>query len=928
MVALAIATLSCKKVQEEDPVIEQEPQAEEFEIVGVIHNAEDAIDVKTQYSFSPDEASATSAIFSWTAGDNIQLIVHNNDSFKEYVLSARSTSPTSTFQDNGNNERNPIGSIMQDGYDHTGYAIYPVVAPSALTYERGSSNTDVIVNLPSTYTLTTLENQLSMVPMIGVRSGSTNVYDFYAGVGVLAFKLSDVPTSATQVRITSLDENKPLSGKFHLQSNGSIAIENKAGSNSVSRTVTLPNRDSKQDITLYIPLPVGDIAANGIRIELLDGSSTPIFKRKYPNAFSIEQGVILRVNMGTPEWKKLGTGKFIDNFLWGKIMASNNSYSDALDDDIPDYVPVVIEQNIADPSQYRLVNPYGVAAAQFGYVPRATNYHAPDAYFTFTINSDSSVGFNQHTTGITVDSAGKTEDLIDGGSSYDKLISGERFSPKVVNLSPKYRYFGETSDGATYNRTNIYNQIQIIFPSAIGEYQPIISNIGQDVSNMLSSFSLTYSSPRTRLILARNNAIKISYDGAINTGGVDRCNFTSNDASIKRNSYINASGKWYLNWFVLESANNLCYQQGSIPFYALSAEDAAKVVGTFLRDVNQATPKKTSGTSATAEDDCLSLLGGNTLTIQKSDDVSKGNIMITGFAGYTYDLSGVLPTEGLTAGKKVYGSFNGAKAEFAANKGAADAFYTDGLTPCFISPCSDATSNKITLNYSENTLTANHNYFGIAKTNWIGNNSGGYVIYYEGSNADSRYKAQKTQGMIPLTVDMLSAFSTLSSAPSVPVDRLGGLAGLINRKGGNGNSNASWWCDYNATSTKTHETQGIWIQIDLGGSKTVRNFTLQFRTTYEDHGSPTKYRVAVSKDGNSWSFVTDEITIGYHKNTWHQKRIAAGDDYRYVRLCLTEAYFNGPGVYNSLLDKTIGSTPSSPDGTIYVNLDELQLWEN
>ena len=686
LAAIALATLSCNKEQD----INTELPADEkgLQIVGVIHNPEDGVDVKTQYTFSPDEATATAAIFSWKKDDIIRLIVHKDNSFDKYDLWAQSTSPTSVFEDINYNEKTPIGSIITNEYDHTGYAIYPVGAPCPLSYKRGDSNTDVIITLPSEYTLTTLDNQLSMVPMIGVRSGSTNVYDFYAGVGVFAFNIANVPTTATQVRITSLDENKPLSGDFHLQANGSIAIDQKAGSNSASRTVNLPDRAGTQSITLYIPLPVGDIAANGIRIELLDGSDTPIFKRKYPNAFSIEQGVILRVNMETPAWKKLGTGKFIDNYLWTR----------AIDKDKADYVDVVIEQNTADHKKFRLVDPYGAAATKFGY--SSTFSASRDSYLEFTVANPTTgstvTNFTTHKTGIALDTGPHHMELMypttyssDAdhavAGTFNKVVVGSESLPMIVQLAPVYAYVDAPS--TAYNYRSAYEMdkhgvFRIMFPGVSG-YGGNLS-VPAEGNAQLGVLSVSKDANPARIICAvstytdcqiaapQNNTyyVKAGFNGLTYTTSADNTG-SWGTTGLATESNLN-SGVVYLTWFTVDADEPTCvYDQGRTKMYYLNASDKNKYIGQY----SFSTLKAKTANYTTDFVDIKSK--SNTMTIAVSDNPQKGMFMLTEILGFNCDgtnnntsLCGadpiITPKTGTvnfdgdySAGNPQYGYFNG-----------------------------------------------------------------------------------------------------------------------------------------------------------------------------------------------------------------------------------------------------------------------------
>ena len=923
--AFAAITLSCTKEQEKPmaPVSEEDG----FEIIGVIHNEPES-DVKTQYSLDGASlAESTTATFSWTMNDEIKVVVYkSNQTPTHYRLQAKSTSPTSTFKSNGSNgiTYDPVGSVVQGGWIDTGFALYPVHDPetvkdsnpvpagAGLQYGKqsgeGKTNADIAVTLSQAYSLTSLDiDQMSVVPMIGIQrivnETPSTYYDFYPATGILAFTITNVPVSATAVQLTSFDDDEPLSGTFNLvKGSPAIAMENVV-TPSRTRSVNLPERDAEEDITVYIPLPVGTIS-NGLRIELLDGTANPIFRKKYSSALTIRRGQILRVNLDAPSWKRLGKGQFIDNQLWWRMI-----YNGEADADSMGYVDVVIEQNVNNLNQYRLVNPYKAAKDQYGFAVGGTP-DTPSDYFTFTVAGTAAgsavTAYDLHSTGITDGQFYYNVQIVyptDYDPSYSTalnmvLAEGDRDCPAVVQLAPVYQYKENTA--VKYDCTGKSDMIHIIFPCAVSDYQPVIDNIGSRSDEMLSNFSLVVSGSRTRLVLARENAIKLAYDDHILNYGQDKSNFTEDQNSIKWNASFNASGKWYLSWFVLESSGKNCFRQGSIPFNVLTAADKAKIASTFLRDIS------VSAVSAASLDADLNRLGGSTLVIEPSDDVSKGNIMITGFAGHTYDAAGVLDGSGITQGKPLYGNFDGTNAVFPANMTSDNAFYYENSAPRFVSPCSDKTDSQISLTYSEGSVTAGHRFLGLSKANWIGNNGGGYVIYYDGATDAARYSAHKTMGQIDLS-GKIEVSSTHASEGSVDY--------LYDK-----NASTYWHSNYAGTHA-LDEVYGIYMDIDLGESKTVSDFSLKFLTRSNiDHGLPTKYVIyGYNSSTESWDELVAETSITASSGTWFQQRVSSENSYRKIRFSVTESN----GDRNGSL-----KIPSAEQFYGYTHLAEMQLWEN
>ena len=905
LAGVAAITVSC---QQEQPITPESPIDEnDFEIVGVIHNADETPDSKTAYTLNgADLEHSTSAIFSWAQNDEIQLIVKNeNDgSLNKYRLYAKESSATSKFKDNGGYEKDPIGRIVSGEWNHTGFAIYPVSGPDYLSYSKGESVDDIRVTLSDSYTLTSLENQLALVPLIGIRRGETSYYDFHPGTGVLAFTLTNVPTSATSVRLTSLDDGKYLSGQFTLDSDAALKINSHVGSTGAqSRTVTFPSLAEKGSLTLYIPLPIGTLT-NGIRIELLDDvNDYPIFKKKYSQSLTIEQGVIKTVSLAAPsDWKKLGTGEFVDNFLFGKIAGADGaSYSDKIDIDIPDYVPVVVEQSLADPSQYRLVEPYKTAREQFGYSPRVAT--TPDKYLYFTISSaDGTITYhngdeNPYVTGMVVDAGNKIIKLQKkAGRTTDKLLDGTYDDPKVIQLDPVYKF---TDDSNFYhNDKERGNMIHLIFPGAKDDYKPVIT-LGDNPRTVVSSFNLTTVSPRVHLLLSKNNAVYTGCNWTYNNGGTVQDIYTSNQTGVDWSSYIDSSGPWYLIWHVYTESNIEVLRQGCFKFDALTTTDAANIdliAGTYLRDIH------TGSCSAAAVEKELNLKGGNTLTIEQSNDLSKGIVMISGFAGYNYNLEGsALSTDGLTAGSPLYGSFNGTAATFPYRSlSSADAFYTNGSTAHYISAATKDLDD-ITLNYSTDRIVTGGRWLADSGGSTVGT----YRIYWEDS-----YTAYRTSGQISLTGGMIKASSTAGD---------NNTSNLVDK-----DAATIWHAAYSGTHA-LNEEYGIYLDIDLGTGNTVTKFTLMFQDRDANvYNYPTKYKIyGYNSSTEVWDVLTGEDPVNAVTGigTWNQCRISDNETaYQKIRLSITETD-DQSGPFSTLVPSAEGN-----HGTTH--LAELQLWRN
>ena len=928
MALFAIAFSSCSKELEEpaadENAIQEVITEDEGEVIEIIGTLKDNALTKTQYT--ENEGTYT---FSWTGGDRIKLLVFKgaNTSAAHYTLAANSTSASSTFYNTNNGTTyDPIGNMpdaVGGGYSQTGFAIYPVENKKYVLSYSGTSNSTadgctVNVTLNSSYDLGAspdMNTQLSCTPLVGVRKGTTNEYDFSTAVGVLAITLTNIPSTATGLKITS--PSTALSGTFLLEAGSpDIKSDNYTGATLAdadrSRTVTFSGVSGTH--TFYIPVPVGTIPVvegKGLNIQLLDGTNYPVFSRSYTKELVVERNKIIPVGLSSPEWKKLGTGKFIDNYLWGYLIKNRN-----YDKDIFGYVDVDIYQNISDLYQYRITSPYSKAISEYSITHGTPSYGSysyadPDEYLEITVDNESSVpSFADHVTGITIDGYNDEIKLKDMNSSNDLILIGTATDPKVIQLAPKYNY---KDDRAGYDLSGSKNIIKIIFPSvSFSDYRTSFLSLGNSTMNSLKSTrgSSVYSA---RVVLSTLNDVQIAstlngYSCYTYQSYPSASLFDRSDGTYNWSSFVTSSGEWYLSWFSFASSsgedNAQVIAQGSVKVpNALGAADAAITLGTFLRDINIGTVWS-GGASVESR---LNLLGGNVITIEASDDTSKGNIMITGFAGHTFDLHGVLDEVGYTEGKPLYGTFSSSTASFPVNLTNDGAFYYDGSKYHFISTCASS-SESLDLTVSNNQVSRSGYYFGNAKSNWIGNGGGGYDIYYE-----TTYTAIKTTGQIDLTGKITPSSSSAASGDD------GGVAALIDK-----NASTHWHSVWEGTHST--DEYGAHLDIDLGSGNTVQNFTVKFLSRTGGNGTdgiPSKYAVYGSNDNSSWVELTETggVSITAAQGKWYQARITGNSTpYRYIRFCI----LNSEGSNNGDLT----SQTNAAYGTKSTHLAELQLWAN
>lgn len=353
----------------------------------------------------------------------------------------------------------------------------------------------------------------------------------------------------------------------------------------------------------------------------------------------------------------------------------------------------------------------------------------------------------------------------------------------------------------------------------------------------------------------------------------------------------------------------------STAVYVISASDAASICSQYVRDAR-------TGSTSLAD---LDLHGDNTITLEVSDNPIKGNIMITEFTGFTNIVANHTFTTwprdwaSFTDGDPVYGLY-GNSIVYGGNTGAEfynvqdQIFYTDSSSSKHIISTGQSTLTTLKFAFNSDGYSSGTVHDLVVWNPYIGNSYGaslGSLDYYF-----NQYVAYKTKGKIDLTESMVSVSSNCTNNT---YGDAGGVAALVDK-----DASTYWHSDYFAAPTLDAE-YGIYMQIDLGASKTVSDFTIIFKTrSGSTHGIPTKYKVGVSNDGTNFTDLTGAVDITATAGAWfNTQKIAAGADYRYIRFGILEMnYYNGGSEAVDLTDVANASTNH------YTHMAELQLWEN
>lgn len=293
--AIAVFAVSCEKESEIinnetlKPVVNPNIPTE---IVAVI-NPEDS-QTKTQY-----EGNVT---FGWTNGDQVRMPVVKRTAgtitdcnYYTFSTSAVSGSSSATFIINGGSANmesyDPNPGLADGTWTSMGYLVYPASLVNYKAYYGSKPG----LTLPSTI-IYNASNPLDggVVPLIGRKDGET--YKFSTAVGIIKLTLSNAPSAATKIRLTSAAND--LAGDFvptdvdatvsQLQLPATAWGEKTLTINSLSLT-------AGETYEFYFPVPVGTYAANDLSISILDSNDLPLLEKTIAKSLTINRNEVLSI---------------------------------------------------------------------------------------------------------------------------------------------------------------------------------------------------------------------------------------------------------------------------------------------------------------------------------------------------------------------------------------------------------------------------------------------------------------------------------------------------------------------------------------------------------------------------------------------------------------------------------------------------------
>ena len=245
LTSMAVAALVCCTKNESDapggkdgtesvPVVSGQSS-----LTAVIHDEE-----ATDKAAVADDGAVT-----WSKGD--ALSVYDGSGFTTFTLEGNGGSGTGTFKADG------IVSAQT-------VAIYPAGSHSL-------SENNLTVNLPASYTLASVDDANTNVPMIATGDFATGKLSFKQVGGLFRFTHYTVPPAARKFVFKS--EGFKINGDFVIDiaaTEPSLASETASSAAESEVTVNFPAPTDTVEMNFFIPIPTG--AYNNLTISLLDAS--------------------------------------------------------------------------------------------------------------------------------------------------------------------------------------------------------------------------------------------------------------------------------------------------------------------------------------------------------------------------------------------------------------------------------------------------------------------------------------------------------------------------------------------------------------------------------------------------------------------------------------------------------------------------------
>lgn len=741
------------------------------------------------------KTSYTSAgVFSWSNTDKVDLLLYKAGASYKYLkaqkydaVTIENDGKTATFKIS-----NEDPSTLESGDDSP---LDTWTSSHVAVYPQGMMNDHIVSECEYNTPFIKLPQQVSGassgIILLGNPDGGT--FKFKTAMAVLKVTVTSIPAEATALRlITNNKASYPIDGDFAIADNASeVKRSNYLDLFSSAHDyvyVDLSGEGAIASRDFYFNIPASNTAedaypAGTLSIALIGANDAPILEKTIKKDIVFQRNDLLDTPSLANEWVTLGTGRFIDNFLWSKI--TSDGYNATVGRDVPDYVNVTIQQKASDPYTFRLVNPYGNAASQFGYT--SVNAANRDEYFVFTVDGftqgSAVTSFQTHRTGFAIDYGHINPELVyattynpEWVASNDKVVLGGETYPKIVQLAPVYRYNGSsTAYGYSSHLMNRKSVFRIIFPGVSGYTCSLTPASGCTSRLDKLSWANGSNSARMRIIASEYTDYEIAspnvngyyignYPGAKDAAGsygtwsgASLTNTTVNGSSIP-------SGIVYLTWYAVDSSDeNFVYDQGRTTVYYINKTDYDNYVKSHIFHYGETTAAgawkygtiefglsndPTKGQLILKEVDGMTSVAANTrLTADHPLWTAMGTWLAHGTGDYAYS------SDRVTDGNTYYGIINNSRLSFATSSSFEFFNYSvdgvEGHTAKIIIFSNDGSTSdspeELAFDITADKLTLAHDYL-VAR--WIGYFWNGSTVTNSGGKA-SKPLAQKDGDVRP-----------------------------------------------------------------------------------------------------------------------------------------------------------------------------------
>lgn len=415
---------------------------------------------------------ANEQTFSWIAGDKISLkvIKDEDQSIDVITLTAEESGTSVTFS-----------GTLPDGYTAASDAFYPkgtgsTYYSSDLALQRGDAFSEGIEGHLRTWGTITpdLSNPMGSIPLIGVRSAADDSFHFYTCTGILRFTVSNIPADTYFFQLDAPD-GTALNGNFSYGDDCTLYMEN-VDTPWPQKYVYFTPEAEGETRDFYLPIPVGTVPA-GSTISVTSSSRGKIEVATTAKDIEVVRNKVIRIPAVTvpdppvEEWISIGTGKFIDNFVWPFA-------------NLTDYASVAFQQSSLDENHFRIAKPY----------PGANS----DEWFVFDVTDPNKVKSDDYFVDIEVTASGKAtfKPWVRNGHDYgynysDVLRWQDNGLPANIEIGPCYRgeEFSTASNPYDYEIGRDHQElaIEIVFPGC-EPYAPVV--LTGDVSDVVGSYTV------------------------------------------------------------------------------------------------------------------------------------------------------------------------------------------------------------------------------------------------------------------------------------------------------------------------------------------------------------------------------------------------------------------------------------------------------